>query len=160
MCMSVDHFSRAQFEAALPCLKGTRTPLWGYTGLISGEHQYYLPVKPGVIIVIRSSVGADGHSAEAAKDSIRCWLADPQGKPLGSKYGRWVTRVGGWERRLTDVLRALWTFGRKLVNCPKCQHQMKAFKTGGGPNEGRWYMKCTECNWWDSWLEPAKEKVA
>jgi len=59
-----------------------------------------------------------------------------------------------------EVLRALWKFGRKLVNCPKFGHQMSAFKCASGANDGRWYMKCADCRWWDSWLTDAKEKVA
>jgi hypothetical protein len=159
--MPIDVFDRSTFEAALPVIKNTRQPLWSYNGFVGGEHSYLVPVKPGIVIQVRSSVGADGYSHDSGQDSIRCWLTDLAGKPLGSKYGRWVTRVSGWERRLTETLRALWKFGRKLIVCPKCGHQMSAFKTSSGPNEGRWYMKCAECQWWDSWLtEAPKEKTA
>ena len=153
----IDVFTRTEFEAALPLIKKTHQALWNYAGFIGGEHAYTVPVKPGVIIQVRSSIGADGYSRDVAKDSIRCWLTDPTGKPLGSKYGRWVTRVPGWDKRLTEILRALWKFGRRLVACPKCGQQMSAFKTSGGPNEGRWYMKCADCQWWDSWLTEEKE---
>ena len=158
--MSTVRFTRAQFEAALPCLKGTRQPLWISYGVVGGEYSYGVPIKPGVVIIVRSSVKMDGLAADTAKDSIRCWLASPTGQPLGSKYSKYVTRVAGWERRLTETIRALWRFGRRLVACPKCGHQMSAFKTTNGPNEGRWYMKCADCQWWDSWLTDTKEKVA
>jgi len=156
--MAIDCFTRAEFEAALPKLKGTGQALWSYSGFLGGEHTYIVPVKPGVVIQVRSSIGADGYSRDAAKDSIRCWLSDPTGKPLGSKYGRWVTRVPGWDKRLVSVLRALWKFGHKLVACPKCGHQMSAFKCASGINDGRWYMKCTQCQWWDCWLKEDRKE--
>jgi len=152
----VEIFSRAEFEAALPCLKGTTQPLWSALGVKHGEYCYTLPVKPGVLIQIRSSVKPNGFAAESGADSIRCFISDLDGNGMGSKDQRWITRVPGWGDRMKDVLRLLWKKGNRIVPCPKCSKLMKVFKTDGGENDGRWYMKCIPCNWWDSWLPEDK----
>ncbi len=152
----IDHFSKDEFEKALPVAGGL--PLWRPLGLRAGEHCYGVPVKPGVLIHIRSSVGPDGHAADTAKDSIRCWLsADEGGKPLGSKDSRWIARTNGWQRRLTETLRTLWRMGRQLDACPECGRTMLALKVKrDGPNVGRWFAKCMDCNRDGGWLKTAQ----
>ena len=94
--MAIDRFSREQFESALPRDKQTGNPLWRSMGNISGEFEYALSVKPGIDILVRSSVRPDGRAAEAAKDSIRAWIVDAENHaPLGSKLQAWITRVPG-----------------------------------------------------------------
>ena len=108
--MSVEIFSKNDFEQALPAHKDTGKPLWTALGLKSGEYTYSVPVNGGrVVAEIRSSVGSNGVSAEAGSDSIRCWLVDTKtDKPVGSKVSRWITRQHGWQQRLTNELRVLW----------------------------------------------------
>jgi hypothetical protein len=162
--MSIDRFDLGRFEVALPRI-GPSSPLWTSLGIRDGEYAYIVPVRPGVLIYIRSSVRADGLAAESAKDSIRCWLAsDDKGAPLGSKDSRWVTRVNGWEGRLIDTLRKLWRLGHQLEKCPLCGMQCLALKVKKpGPNLGRWFSACPSCaNGFQKWLveAPAKKEAA
>lgn len=151
-------FSREQFEQALPVVNGT--PLWKGLGLVKREFVYVLQVRPGVLIYIRSSIQPNGFAADKAQDSIRCWLAaDETGKPLGTKDQRWITRVPGWEKRLIELLRKLWRRGNKLAPCLKCQSQTIAVKSKKpGANLGRWYVCCTNCSNFVTWLEDENGK--
>ena len=154
----IDTFDRAAFEAALPSV--ARQPLWSALGLVAGEHCYVIPIKPGVLIYIRSSVDASGFCAETGWDSIRCWLAaDATGKPLGGKCERWISRVSGWQNRMTETLRTLWRLGRKLKPCPDCGVQLHALKVKKpGPNHGRFFASCPSCRRFDEWLTPPTQK--
>lgn len=155
----IDVFTRERFEAALPVHNVTGAALWKGLGQIQGEYCYAVPVQPGVLIFIRSSVDFSGVAAQSGEDSIRCWLAsDETGSPLGSKMSRWVTRVPGWEERLKAQLRAFWTIGRKLKPCPVCNTPPMALCVKKpGPNKGRWFSKCCENFQWLT--EPKQEKA-
>lgn len=150
----IDRYTREQFEAALPRASAAN-PLWQGAGMVNGEHCYVVPVKPGVLIFIRSSVRADDLAADAAKDSIRCWLAsDAKGTPLSGKAQRWITRVNGWDARLLETLRALWRLGRQLEACPRCNvitHALRVRKDSA--NKGRWFAGCPNCRQFIKWLE-------
>lgn len=149
----IDRFDRSRFQAALPSLAGQ--PLWQRLGIVAGEYCYIIPVHPGVLIYIRSSIRDDGLAAASSKDSIRLWLAaDANGKPLGSKDQRWVTRVNGWESRLLETLRKLWRLGRQLGPCPVCNVTMLALKVRkpNSPNHGRWFSSCPQCKAFGRWL--------
>lgn len=140
----IDRFDRQTFEDALPKLPDG-TKLWVHVGMVGREHCYTIQVKPGILIHIRSSVLQDGFAAAAAKDSIRAWLArDAIGSPLGSKAGRWVTRVPGWADRLRETLRTLWRMGSKITPCPYCQQLQIVIKVKHGKPEniGRWVLRC------------------
>lgn len=162
----IDRFTKDRFEAALPRI-GKQNPLWSEVGLRDGEYCYIVPINPGILVYIRSSVRSDGLAAESAKDSIRCWLAmDDKGTTLSSKDTRWVTRVSGWERRLLETLRTLWRIGRQLAkvgSCPRCQARPRALKVKKpGPNQGRWFAACPNCaNGFLTWLTtPTSTKEA
>jgi hypothetical protein len=153
-----ERFSRDQFENALPRCKVFGDPLWRFVGFVDGECVYTVKIidNPGVLIYIRSSIRADGLAADSAQDSIRCWLAsDNRGTPLGSKDSRWITRVNGWQMRMTETLRKLWRLGHQLERCPKCQSQLMALKVKKlGPNKGRWFSACPSCaNGFQKWLQ-------
>ena len=158
--MPIDQFTKSRFEAALPVVGGQL--LWSSIGLRDGEHCYLIPVKPGVVIYIRSSVDSSGLAAPSAKNSIRCWLAsDDKGNPLSSKVERWITRVNGWEERLTETLRKLWRLGRQLHYCERCQPitMTRAFKAKTGDHTGQFFQKCPNCGHFYGWLrEIAKQK--
>lgn len=144
--MSVDIFTLAQFEAALPRHNKTGAPLCHCKGLVEGEYEFFMPIDEASGIVIRSSIGRDGISADTGEDSIRAWLADLTGAPLGSKVSRWTTRISGWDKRLADVLRTLWSWRKKAGNCPNCGAPKQVFKVKKeGPNKGRIFAKCGIC---------------
>lgn len=151
--MPVDLFSKADFEAALPCYKDTGLPCWSAAGMIQGEEAYLVAFShpDDVRIMVRSSVDASGYSAGCGEDSIRCWLVYSDGtqwRPLGSKVSRWTTRVTGWQERLLTVLRTLASVGLRVRRCP-CGAMQGVFKVKKeGKNKGRWFLSCTErgCN--------------
>jgi hypothetical protein len=162
----IDQFDRFDFESALPVDKNTKQPLWHSLGVINGEWCYTIPVKPGgpqaPLIYVRSSVRFDGQAAGNGEDSIRCWLAsDIHGTPLGSKPARWITRVKGWQRRMTEQLRLLYRLGMEIQAqpCPDCSDhvRMHAYRVRkDGPNKGRWFLMCPTCRHWDRWLTEEK----
>jgi len=153
--MTVDTFTREQFEQALPT-KDTDKPLW------TALDAYLVPVNGGrVAAEVRSSVGSNGVSAEAGADSIRCWLVDTEtSKPVGSKVSRWITRQPGWQERLTKELRVLWQWRMRAGDCPKCKEPKGIWKVKkAGPNKGRPFASCRACDSGFVWLdeEPKKE---
>jgi hypothetical protein len=151
--MTVDTFSRDQFEAALPRHKDTGDKLWEYVGLKDGEHCYWMQVDPVVAIFIRSSIRSNGVSAKAGEDSIRAWLVVMEGlKPLGSKVSQYTTRVPGWQARLTEVLRTLYSWRKKAGNCPACGRPKGIFKSKQPQSKGRVFAKCSEHNHF-AWLD-------
>lgn len=162
----IDHFTKAQFEQALPKDKNTGQKLWKHAGLIDGEHVYLMPVtmkdsKNNVNIEIRSSIDQTGRSADTGDDSIRAYLTYFDGKEwqfLGSNAQRWVTRLPGWEKRLTDMLRVLYGWRLTAGDCPTCGKPKHIFKVKkDGPNKGRIFTKCDEHNGW-VWLTEPKEQ--
>lgn len=109
--MTVDRFTREQFEATLPSHKATGEQLWEYGGCDT-EHFYFIPViGTNKRIVVRSSIGRNGISAEAGGDSIRHWVEyryKDKWLPLAKDTKDWTTRVPGWEHRLHLALQRLW----------------------------------------------------
>lgn len=148
----IDRFTKYQFETALPIHNNTGQPLWEPRGLEDGEFVYYMPIDPQSGILIRSSIDCSGIAADTGNDSIRAWLAKPDGSPLGSKVSRWTTRMPGWGDRLKEVLRTLWGWRKKAGNCPTCCKPKLVFKVKKeGPNRGRIFAKCEQHNHW-TWL--------
>jgi hypothetical protein len=167
---NIDHFTKQQFEDALPRHKTTGRPLCTCAGLIDGEYVYQLPVggeNSKVIIEIRSSVDAMGHSADTGENSIRAYLIyfdhNADGgkgawRPLGSKVQKYVTRLPGWQYRLTEMLRTLYAWRNESGNCKVCGMPLHIFKvTKDGPNKGRVYAKCMTHNQF-RWVTAVEEK--
>lgn len=141
----IDHFTREQFESALPVHRQTEAPLWAYKGVKSGEHTYSVPVVNGIYITIRSSVRPDGQSAGTGEDSIRCWLEREDGKPVAPKLAKYVTRVPGWPARMRATLAALYKIGLSIKPCPDNPEHglMRVFRVKKeGDNQGRFFQKC------------------
>ena len=139
----IDRFTRTHFEAALP----QTTPVISM-GLQEGEYSYKIPVaRTPFAILIRSSVDSTGMAAETGADSIRCWIVmSVSGEAWGAKIAKYVTRVRGWEDRLTHTLRELWKMCLAIEKCPVCGQWMKVFKVKKeGPNKGRVFIKCVKC---------------
>jgi hypothetical protein len=159
--MAIEQFSKDEFESALPVDKKDGSSLWREAGVESGEYTYKLPVREGVVIIIRSSVRSNGYAADCGKDSIRCWLAREDGSPMGNKVQSYVTRVRGWQDRMTVVLRELWTRALTAGDCPNCGKPLSIFKVKKeGKNKGRLFVKCWDCRDHDTfrWLdEPVPE---
>lgn len=145
--MSVQIFTVQEFERALPVNKNTGEQMWQSSGIVAGEYSYTIPVSNECSIEIRSSVRANGYSASTGKDSIRAWLVSSDGEPAGSKVQSYVTRVRGWEDRLTDMLRKLYKIGRAVKTCQTCGTLIKVFKVKkDGPNKGKLFTKCMCAN--------------
>jgi hypothetical protein len=143
--MTIETFSRGDFERALPRHKETGAPLWAHAGLIGGEHTYRVRPFPALpyAIEVRSSVGPDNISAGCGEDSIRAHIVTAAGAPFGSKIGRWTTRVPGWQDRLTDTLRSLARLMLQIGPCDCCGQPCPPLKvTKAGANKGRFFSKC------------------
>jgi len=159
--MTVEIFTKEEFEKALPINKNTGEPMWRNARIIEGgEYCYLIDVDDEVAIMVRSSIDRSGISAESGQDSIRCWLVRkmPCGgtAPLGSKVSRWTTRIPGWQDRMTEVIRTLWSWRKKAGNC--CGEPRHILKVKvDTPNKGRIFTKCNSCGKF-TWLTEPKEK--
>jgi len=150
--MSVEIFSKEEFEAALP-VDREGNKLWFWAGLDRGEHAYIIEVQHDVRITVRSSVGPDGVSAASGQDSIRAWLCDITDRPLMGKTQNWITRLPGWRDRLTRMLRELWKRGKAIERCPDCRVLKPIYKVKkDGPNKGRLFTKCPTCGEGFEWI--------
>ncbi len=162
--MAVDIFTKEQFENGLPVHNKTNERLWQPLGIVKGEYCYLVtpfadrPFK----IYVRSSVDSSGYNRATGEDSIRCHIVlDQEGEYLtwGNKSQKYVTRVRGWETRLTDVLRLLaGQIKETPIHCPKCgkSHTVKPFiaKKGKPENKGRRFLSCYQegCGFF-KWLD-------
>lgn len=144
--MAVEVFTSEEFEAALPVHRETGKKLWERVGLVQGEETYRVIVTRDIFIEVRSSIGLNGRSADTGKDSIRAWLVDAEGQPLGSKVNSWTQRTSGWQGRLIDILRELWRQARKAGYCPKCKIPNGVYQVKKkNKNRGRFFKKCRQC---------------
>jgi hypothetical protein len=80
---------------------------------------------------------------------------------MGNKVQSYVTRVHGWQDRMTVVLRELWTRALAAGDCPHCEKPLSIFKVKKeGKNKGRLFVKCWDCRDHETfrWLdEPVPE---
>jgi DNA helicase-2/ATP-dependent DNA helicase PcrA len=151
--MAIDRFERWRFESVLPKHKQTNQALWTHMGLVHGEHTYEMKAGKFAKIVIRSSIGQDDLAKESGQDSIRLYLEiDDDGKWRSvKKLDAWTQRTHGWEERMTEKLRTLWTHGAKVKRsageCGECGHEKRIvwFVKNKGPNNGRPMVKCPKC---------------
>jgi hypothetical protein len=144
--MTVEIFTREQFESALHSHCNTGEKLWQSCGLQDGEFAYNVRPFPALpyVIHVRSSVKANGKSANTGQDSIRAWITKDDGKPFGSKISRYTTRLPGWQERMTVILRKLAGMIKQITPCNTCGHDRPTFKVSkDGPNKGRLFSKCT-----------------
>jgi hypothetical protein len=153
--MPIDYFTKQEFEDALPAPKGQ--PLWTYAGFNLGEHTYLVRPFPSIPygILVRSSVDGADTSKGCGEDSIRGRIVSitPNPKPgeppiltfHGGKSQRWVTRVKGWEERLTAMLRKLANQVNYCRLCPNCEGaDLVPFtvKAKGNGNKGKGFVCC------------------
>jgi len=173
--MGVEIFSREEFEAALPVHSVTKEPLWVSLGLIEGEYAYLVVPNSDrpYGVEVRSSVKQHGTSAGTGEDSIRCWPVKWEGigegqlrlHQYGSKATRWITRVPGWQERLTNNLRFLSRVLNSVRPCHKCGVDCVPFKVKkeDSPNKGRHFCTCKNpnCKWPDYyWLDENGKEAA
>lgn len=164
--MAVEIFTREQFESALPCHCKTQEKLWQSAGLSEGEYSYNVRPFPSLpyAIHVRSSVKANGISADTGQDSIRAWIVttttEGKPKPFGSKISRYTTRLPGWQDRLTVILRKLAMLIKQIAPCESCGHDCPPFKVKkDGPNKGRLFSKCTNQDCKSpkfTWIDPGE----
>lgn len=158
--MTVDIFTKEEFEKALPVNKKNGNRMWKCLGLVKGEYTYIIPIQKKdnnikLHIVIRSSIGESSISADSGEDSIRVYLeAKPQlRKYIGDKFwialgkGKkvfWITRVSGWEKRLETHLREVYSVGKRVnrITCPNCNDFMPVCVAKTEANKGRVYQTC------------------
>jgi hypothetical protein len=149
----IERFSKSQFEAALP--EGR----WEGRGVIGSEYVYAVPVEGNRIkfeeleIRVHSSVNArTGYADGTGENSIRVYLFSPKhGKPI-FKRGRWTTRQPGWDKRLYELLRAMYGMGLKSARC-KCGELQATYVARTEKNAGRKFRKCLGCGQWGGWVD-------
>lgn len=156
----IERFTKDEFEAALPRHKDTGDTMWTPNGCVSGEYEYFIKVRDGVFVKVRSSVRQDGVAADTGKDSIRAWLVGEDAQPLGAKLLSHTTRLPGWQDRMDKILKELWKRGMSLQNCPSCDKPMGYYKVKkDGENKGRLFTKCWDHNHF-SWLDENFKPIA
>lgn len=150
----IETFTKTEFEAALP--KSNNYPVQ-YAGLIQREHCYYLNINEKARIFIRSSVDHTGISAGAGEDSIRTFLVDNSGRPLGSKIIKYTTRKPGWDERLKANCRYLIRL-HKAAGLDADNNPRPILKVKGGENKGRFFSPEGKGVKW-SWLTNSKGEI-
>ncbi len=143
----IDYFTKEQFEGALPRHKETKQILWKSEGLVQGEYCYSVKIDDKSKILIRSSIGPSGKSADIGEDSIRTFLVDNENKNLGSKISKWTTRKPGWQDRMLSncryIIKLRRAAGDNEGGIPKRILKVKI----DGPNKGRFFISEPMFNW-------------
>lgn len=161
--MSTERFTKQEFEEVLLRATAEEDLEILERGLVGSEWRYQIVANDlgtagKVLIEIASSVGSSGVADATGENSIRLWLTDGKGLPLGSKISRWVTRVSGWDRRLEDQIDRMIGMAQAIQFCTKCRSLEKIFIVKKeGPNKGRLFVKC-ECPKSFTWLDESEEE--
>ena len=111
-------------------------------------------LTPGEVSVkVYSSIDpVTGVCRESGDDSIRLVMVGHKGKPLG-KIDNYTTRVAGWEKRLRAKFRIMWEIATSLPRCSKCEHLVGWSMCKRGPNKGKQFGKCWDCDVWIGWKD-------
>lgn len=164
--MTTERFATKDFEEALDWIAGQVECKWSSAGMFGGEHHYTIDVKTlrhnagKVVVRINSSIGVSGYADGTGENSIRAWLTDGFGNPLGSKIQKYITRVAGWQDRLLVVIDKLVARGMTIEFCNECASIEKIFQVKKeGKNHGRLFIKC-ECEGSFSWLDEEDDSDA
>lgn len=136
----IDHFTTQQFEDALPVNKKTGLPMWEYIGFFGNERVYQIQVTADCFIRIRSSIDSSGVAKDSGDDSIRVYLMSYVGGSIVGKgiLPEYITRVPGWEKRLSKKIRELWVLKSKIGQCPVCGQSLHLRKS----KENKLYRVC------------------
>ncbi len=135
----IDQFDLETFEEYLKNSHNPYLPL----GEKDGEYAYILPLDGQSAIEMRSSIKLNGQAAENGKNSIRCWLVDNEGQPIGSKIDSWTTRVNGWRNRLFVKILELV---KRRIDAGDCRECEKPFGTYKRKSDGLLFVKCWPCS--------------
>ena len=158
--MSVERFDLTDFEKVLEkAFSPYGIPLSEMDRkIVGGEFRYHVAVKDvsihtQVCLAINSSIGLDGVSDPTGENSIRIWITDQTGQPLGNKVGKWITRVSGWEDRMAEKLDTVIQMAQSINYCSKCHTVERVFVVKKNtPNKGRIFIKC-DCPNSFAWLD-------
>lgn len=122
--MPTERFTKQQFEEALKVALN-----WNDVrrlGLKDGEETYLCDFgSPHCFLEVRSSVDSSGIARDCGDDSIRAWMVDDDGKPLGGKVQTYVKRTTNWRTNLSKMLLQMARLARWVQPCPKCQNMMR-----------------------------------
>jgi DNA helicase II / ATP-dependent DNA helicase PcrA len=156
----VEIFTTVDFLAALSVELGQEMNSVQNLGFIDGELRFRWTIatfednSKKVCIDINSSIEeTTGHSADTGGNSIRAWIVDQDGKPLGSKTQKWVTREVGWQDRMAKMLVELSEMAKEIGICKSCGELEGIYIAKTEKNKGRKFLKCKNgCNfrWLDS----------
>ena len=149
--MTTEKFTRDQFMEVVG-ENATET----YSG---DQFRYEVPVTEISSILIYSSIASDGYARDTGNDSIKfvVTLLCDNGEQAFVKFQdeKYVTRVSGWERRVTKMIGDLNDTAKKFAfPIPvHCNRVPLIFITKSGKNEGRPYSKCSKCYKWLRFLD-------
>lgn len=162
--MTVERFTKDQFENALTDHGFT----WSALGIDYGEECYSVDISPHARVVVRSSIGEKGVSADAGEDSIRLWLnahrEDDMWVVTSRKVDAYTQRTPGWENRMSEKIHILAERGSRIERdvplCPTCSKPMFIYWVRKlGKNTGRPFAKCIAHNHF-TWLDETAKVVA
>lgn len=126
--MTTIRFSHEEFEEVLAQALDKQGLAFENDGYRGSELRYHILVRKSehaeITVEIASSIGRDGFADGAGQNSIRLWIMG-ENKPLAEKTQKYVTRVAGWERRLTEVLNETLDIAKAIPLCVKCGAPMK-----------------------------------
>lgn len=145
--MATIRFTAEEFEGVLKNVCDEYSLTFVKDGYRGNELRYHVLVKTlgsvQVCVDVNSTIGRDGFADPAGEDSIRMWVTDSDGNPLGNKVGKWTTRQAGWEDRVTDKLGLTIEMADAIEICQKCNTMEKVFVVKkDGPNKGRVFIRC------------------
>lgn len=140
--MPVDTFTKEEFEKVLDTIGK-----WHQMGVYGLEYRYAIQDDKSVCsIMVNSSINSFTKVSDSSgENSIRVWLAYPNGKPVIGKLQKWITRVPGWDRRMGETIKKLMNIGQQVHYCNKCKKLESVFVVKKeGVNKGRLFKRC-EC---------------
>lgn len=162
--MATEVFRKIDFEKALTATCSRLGKQFSRVGLVDGEEHYIIFIKDvkqantRIFVQVNSTVLRDGLAAATGDNSIRCWLTDAVGNPMGNKVQKYITRVAGWQDRLDVVLDTLVAMGEEIQWCNTCNTMEKVFVVKkDSPNKGRIFVKC-ECPDSFAWLDTTSDE--
>ena len=155
---SIDHFDKEYFESILPKHKVTKKRLWTCREQ-AGQFFYFVDWGSvdgkgnSVGITVASSINSyTGLSGEKGEDSIRLWLSRADGKPLGSKLTKWITRTDNWEQRMYSQFSNFRSIRKQASDCPECGSARIMLRIKNGRDTGKLKAKCPD-NCAVPWIE-------
>lgn len=144
----IDQFTKAEFEKALHLPILTIRP-------DKGEYVYELRVDSQTSIKVRSSIpDTSDIAADTGENSIRMVLWDARNETFLGKTETYTMRTPGWDRRMQAKIDGLIALRQEAGDCEECGLPKHIFTVKKeGPNHGRTFAKCSQCNSGFQWLD-------